>query len=224
QGTATGNKGESTYVVGLTRCFHLLFGFTNCSNFGVGVDNVWNDVVVHHSLLASNTLSDHHTFFRPFVCQHRAAHNVTDSPDTRRIGRAQVINVDEATLIQVHATVSSQQTFGVWTTTHAHDQFVEGFFLLFAVFVSVSNNYFITFNFRTGYAAAGANIQTLFGEDLHSFFCNLLIHHGEEAIKCFQYHNFRTQAVPHTAQLKTDNTSTNHTETLRYRIELQRTG
>src|SRR5690606_25123599 len=137
QGTATGNKGESTYVVGLTRCFHLLFGFTNCSNFGVGVDNVWNDVVVHHSLLASNALSDHHTFFRPFVCQHRAAHNVTDSPDTRRIGRAQVINVDEATLIQVHATVSSQQTFGVWTTTHAHDQFVEGFFLLFAIFVSV---------------------------------------------------------------------------------------
>src|SRR5690606_35322623 len=94
-----------------------------------------DQVVVHLGLVTGDALGNHHAFFRSLVGQHGAAHHVADGVHARHAGGAEVIDEDEAALVQGHAAVSGQQIGGHRTTAHGHDQLVEGQ-LLFATGVA----------------------------------------------------------------------------------------
>ena len=61
--------------------------------------------------------------------QHGAAHHIAHCPYAGGVGGTVVVYKDKAALVQVNATVRSQQALGVGAAAHANDQLVEGFLL-----------------------------------------------------------------------------------------------
>src|SRR5690554_60533 len=221
-GTAIGRKREAAYVVLFAFSLQLLFGLTDPGHFGEGVDHVRDAVVVHLRLVAGNALGNHHTFFRRFVCQHRATNDITYRPHTRRFGFAVIVYKSEAALVHGHAGIFCQGTVSVRTTTNGNDQLVKLRFLLaFGIFVADIHQ--LALDLSTGHAGTSDDVQALLLEMLERILGNLLVHRRQETVLGFQDSHFSAQTSPHTAELQTDHTSTDNAKALGHFSELQRT-
>ena len=178
QRTTVGRKARLAFFIGHALGFELLLGFAHPSNFGVGVDHKRNGVEIDMRFLAGNALGHGHALIAGFVCQHRAAHHITDCPHARQVGAAITIHFDKAALVFFQADGFGVQTGGVRNAADRDNELVEGFgFLFTAHFISYGDAVFIVFDFIELHAQF--NRQALFfDEDFQGFFGNLLVGGG----------------------------------------------
>ena len=94
------------------------------------VDNGGNGVVIHHRFLAGDTLGRHHALFHTLVRKHRATNRITHGVYAGGIGFTDIVDEDEAALIEIHAAVGCQQAFGEWPAADRDDELVELLLLL----------------------------------------------------------------------------------------------
>ncbi len=134
-----------------------------------------------------------------------------------------IVNVDEATLVDVHAAVSRQQVGGHRTATNGYDQLVErdG---LFAILVGVGHDHFFAVDLRTGHASAQLDVQTLLGQGFQRFFGHCGVGSQQERVQGFQHGHFGTQAGPDRTQLQADHAGADCAQTLRHSLEFQGAG
>ncbi len=69
-GATIGGKREAACVIRNTSGFQFGFGLTDPRDFRVSINNPRNRVIIDVRLLTGNLLSNQHTLFRGFVCQH----------------------------------------------------------------------------------------------------------------------------------------------------------
>ena len=222
-GTARSGKREGADVNFNAFSFQLLFVLADPCNFRVGVDNRWDQVVVHLGFVALDALDNHDAFFGSLVRQHHAANHVTNGVDAWNGGSAVIVNVDETTLVDVHAAVGCQQVGGHWTATNGYDQLVEGDGL-FAILVGVGHDHFFAVDLRAGHASAQLDVQTLFGQGFQGFLGHCGVSSQQERVQGFEHSDLGTQAGPDRTQFQADHASADHAQTLGNCLEFQGAG
>lgn len=67
-GVVVGGKGKFVGFVVDFGCFEFFFGFVDGCNFWLGVDNIWNDIIVYVFGLIGEYFGDCDIFVFGFVC------------------------------------------------------------------------------------------------------------------------------------------------------------
>src|SRR3990167_2748484 len=222
-GPATGGEREGTDVDGNALALQLLLGLADPGDFRMGIDDRWDQVVVHLGLVPGDALGNHHTFFRGLVRQHGAANHVTNGVNARYAAGALVVDIDEAALVQIDTAIGGQQIGGHRTTADRHDQFVEGQLLL-AFGIGEVDGDLLLLHFGAGYPRPQANLQTLLGQGLQGFLGDLLVGSREKLVQRLDHGDVGAQAGPHRTQFQTDHTGTDHTQGLGHALEFQGAG
>jgi len=79
--TAIGLERKNAFAVFNAGFFELLFRFADGGNFGFGIHNAGNGVVIDMAVASDKMLDSGHAFFGRFVRQHRAGNDIANRKD-----------------------------------------------------------------------------------------------------------------------------------------------
>lgn len=94
--------------------FELLFCFVYLCNFWVGVDDLWNVVVVDVWFLIDDVFGYGYVFVFSFVCQYWVVYYVVDCLQVWQFGCVVFIYFDKVVLICCQVDCFQIQVVGVW--------------------------------------------------------------------------------------------------------------
>src|SRR5690606_38898509 len=225
-GSAIGREREAAGLVGDAFFLELLLGLADPGQLRLGVDDPRDGLEVDVAGQAADQLGNRDAFLEALVRQHRAAHAVTHGPDPVDAGVAVLVDLDPATLVELHAGVVGQQALRCRLATDRHQQLVEHQGLL-AVLAGVGDVDFLALGavLDLGLADLGADpdVQALLLELAGGNPGDLGIGGGQEAVDRFQHGDLSAQALPYAAQLQADDAGADHPQALRGGLEIQRT-
>src|SRR5580698_8077515 len=118
-GPRVGSERKFADVVGHAGAFELLLGFADRGDFRLGVNDIWNHVVVHVPRLPSDDFGGGNAFFFRFVREHRPGDRVTDGVKAGNIGAEMRVDHDPAAIVFLHADGFEAKAVGVG---HAADR------------------------------------------------------------------------------------------------------
>ena len=97
QRSAVGDKWEFADFDGYPFLFGKIFGEADSCNFGIGIDDVWNRVIVDMAGFTGNSFDARNAFVFSFVREHRPFNNVSDRVESRNIRSVMFVDRDAAT-------------------------------------------------------------------------------------------------------------------------------
>src|SRR5260364_213471 len=101
QRAAIGREWKLPGLVGAPFPFELLLGIADPGNFGRGINDPGNTGKIEMQFLPVDDLGDHHALVFRFVREHRAAHHIANSLDTRRERAAMIVHIDKTAFVYV---------------------------------------------------------------------------------------------------------------------------
>lgn len=87
-------KVEFVDFIGVVFCFQFLFGFVDVCDFWVGVDDVWNNVIVYVICLIGDNFGGGYVFVFGFVGQYWVFDCVVNGVNVCNIGVIVVVDFD----------------------------------------------------------------------------------------------------------------------------------
>ena len=167
----------------------MLLGFSHPGDLRPGVYDTGNGCVVKPQFETSDSLCGHNALGRCLVCQHRAAHHVTDRIDIPEVGLAMFIHMYETMFIQHEAYFRCTQSPRVGLAACRHDKSVNH--QLFPVLlVLIGDGNFPVVGTGPRDPGTQPDIQPLATEDFPGAVCNLAIQRFKKLIECLKYHHF----------------------------------
>lgn len=115
-GTRIGSEGELADLVLDAGGLELLLGLANPGDFGVGVDDRGNGMVVHVSVSGLDVLDSSNTFLFSFVGKHGSESDVTNALDALHSGIELVIDDNTALGVNFNTNLVEAETIGIRTT------------------------------------------------------------------------------------------------------------
>ncbi len=142
-------------------------------------------------LLTRNNFSRHVTFMHTFVSKHRLTYDITDSVNVRNIGTHLLINIDEATLVNIDARFLSVDQLTVWYTTDSNKNCIVTYrlsrcFLAFHCYVDT-----VFFCFNCCYFSFKHQVEFLL-DTLSKYFNDIFIGSWDHLIEHFNNVDLRT--------------------------------
>src|SRR5688572_12757351 len=101
QGAAVGAKGENAFAIFDAGRPEVFFGFADRSDFGMGVHDAGNGIVIDVTVAGDKMFDAGDTFFLRFVRQHRAADDIADGEDAGGGGGEVIVNGDAAFVVEL---------------------------------------------------------------------------------------------------------------------------
>src|ERR1700722_4925769 len=220
-GATTGGARKQTDLESNARAPELRLGLTYPGDLGRGIDHRGDYLVVHVCVAAGDQIGDGDALFLALVRQHRTAHAVAHGPDTVGCGVALLIDLNEATLVQLYAGPWRQQVFGIRAAPDRDDNFIDAERMGPALVGVADGDVAIS---RDGAAHLGAkpDIQALLPEVTRGLGGELLIGNGQKVLQRLQHHDLGAEAAPDAAQLQADDAGPDHAQLVRYRAEFKR--
>src|SRR5690606_33868163 len=94
-----------------------LFGLTDRSHFRLCIDDAWNDIVVHMTVLTSKHLCQCNTLVLSLVREHWSLHDIANRINTINTGLELTINLNATTLIEHNTSVFETKTIRIGSAT-----------------------------------------------------------------------------------------------------------
>lgn len=117
-GSGVGSEGEFSDVILNTSGLQVLLGLSHPGNFGVGVDDRRDAVVVDVTVTRFDVFNSGDTFLLSLVCKHGTKGHVTDTLDVLDRSIELRINDNPALVVLLNTNSLKVKTFGVWTTAN----------------------------------------------------------------------------------------------------------
>ena len=93
-------------------------------DFGVGVNDTGDDIVIHVTSLAGDDLRRRHAFFFGLVGKHRTRDDVTNGVNAWEVSAEMVVDDNAAALIEFEASFRGTETLSVRLTTNGDEDLV----------------------------------------------------------------------------------------------------
>src|SRR5690606_42004320 len=203
-GPAVGAERELAGLVGPAGFLELLFGLADPGDFGSGVDHARHQGVVHVTRLAGDDLDAGDRVLFGLVGQHRPVDHVADRPDAGRRG-AEVVGLDEAALVGLHAHALQSQALGERPPADGH-QHVVGFQRLgFAAGHRFDGQRdAVLAGLGAGHLGPQLELHALLGQRPLEGLGGLAVHPWGDAVEELDDGDLGAQPAPHRSQLKAD--------------------
>ena len=135
-----------------------------------------------------------------------------------QVGKAVLIDVDEAPIVEQQLGFRREQTVGARAAPDRDDQLIAGN-LLRTVLVLVVDVDTLVGDRRAQYPRTEANVETLGVELLERVARDLRVGHAEKAFLRFEQNHFRPESLPDAAEFESDYAGANDAESRRYLFE-----
>ena len=156
------------------------------------------------------------------MCQHRATHTVTDGIHALYASATFVVDNNESAIIQLNARIVGKQVRRVRLASDRNHELVDLDRLLAILVVKRDLNAFLA-KLRGRHLRAKSNIKSLLFELLRGYFRDIAIGQEQKIVHRFEHRDVGTEARPDAAELESNDTCTNDTQSFRHFVELQRT-
>ena len=154
--------------------------------------------------------------------QHRAAHTVTNCPDTGGGGSRFLIHLNLSLFRQLYTGIIRQKTIGKRLAPDADQQDIESQ-LAFTVLVFHRNRNLTVLDLCALDQGSQADVQALLFEFTCGLFAHVLVSDRQEIGQGFEQDDFRAKPVPYGTQLQADDAGANDAEAGGNGSEIQRT-
>ena len=192
-------------------------------DFGTGVDDAGNDVVVHVAVLARQDFGDRDAFVLGLVGEHRPGDDVADGVDARHVGGEMVVDDDTAALSRDAGLFEPEPVrIGLAADGDEHDVGLES--LRLAAGGRFDRDLAPVRGLHLGDLVREAEFDSLFLEHALELPGDLAVHAGQDAVEEFDHRDLRAEPPPDRAELETDHAGADDEQPLRHRGKRQRTG
>ncbi len=179
QGSAVGGEGKRAGLVLNPGFLEFLFCFSDPGDFRLRVDNPWHGVEVNVGRFTGDQLGYGNTFLGCLVRQHRAAHAVTDGPDTRSGSFGLFIDLDLTPIVELYTRPLVQQALGIGLAANADQKAIEGQPAL-TILVFQRDAYLVFDDLRALDQGAEPDVQALLFEFPRSLFAHIPVSHRQK--------------------------------------------
>lgn len=190
---------DALVVVGVF-VFELLFGLPDGGDFGLGVYDAWDSVVVDVSVSGDDLFDTGDGFFGGFVGEHGTWDDVSDGVDAAGCSPIMVIDLDAAFFVELHADVFEAEIGCIWFSADGEQDTVGGDgFLVVAVYGALS-----VFDVDCSDLGLEFELESLAFEEFLRFLCDFEVHTWEDSIEVFEDGDVCAEAAPDGSEFEAD--------------------
>src|SRR5262249_45960095 len=222
---AIGGKRKLAGIVGDAGLLQFLLAFFDRGDFGIGVDYVWDDVVVHLAGFAGEDFRHRRALVHGLVRQHRAGDRVADGVDARHVGGEARVDHDAALVVRLHPGGFEAEPLG---KRHAPDRYQHD--IGFDGFCRAAGGrldcYFKLLSRRLDAGHLGRKLEddTLLLKHALHLPADFAIHSQQDAVEDLDHDHLGAETAPHRAELEPDHASADDEQPLRHLLENQSAG
>ena len=199
-GATVGAKGKNAFAILEARVFELFFGLTDRSDFGVGIDDAGDGIVIDMAVTGDELFDASDPLLLGFMSEHGAGDDVADGVDTFSTGGETFVDRNEAFFMELDADAFQAEVVGVGDASDGDEDAIadDGFGALAA------DDALVVAHFGGGDASVQAELEALFFKEFTGLFGDFGIHAREDAVEKFEDDDFGAEPIPNRTQLEAD--------------------